>query len=135
MKKGIYTFRGGTDRLMSKLARILQEEGVEVRRRVKVERILTKREGSAVRVTGVLCEGGRVIRCRAVLSNSNLKHTIGGLVPAEDFPDPSFVQSADQVSLNSSSCQVYLGIRKGGSIPHSGDCSSTLTVRFSARTS
>jgi all-trans-retinol 13,14-reductase len=121
MKKGIYTFRGGTDRLMNKLARILQEEGVEIRRRVKVERILTKREGDAVRATGVLCEGGKVIHCRAVLSNSNLKHTIGALVPAEDFPDPSFVQSANQVRLNSSSCQVYLGIRKGGSIPHSGD--------------
>jgi hypothetical protein len=55
-----------------------------------------------------------------VLSNANIKNTILRLGGEENFP-PDFVAAARAVRINSSSCQVYLGIRKGESIPHIGD--------------
>jgi len=73
----------------------------------------------AKRVTGVVANG-RTIRCDAVLSNSNIKGTILRLVGEEHFA-PEFVAEAKAVRINTSSCQVYLGIRKGESIPHIGD--------------
>jgi all-trans-retinol 13,14-reductase len=122
MKKGIYTFRGGTDQLVEKMVRLLEARGVTLCRRVGVERILCeKRPGDAVpHVTGVIAHG-KTIRCKAVLSNSNLKQTLFGLIGSETIGNPSFLNEAEQVRLNSSSCQVYLGIRKGTSIPHVGD--------------
>ena len=63
---------------------------------------------------------GRVIRAKAVLSNANIHNTIFKLAGAENFP-AEFVAEAKRVRINSSSCQVYLGIRKGESIPHIGD--------------
>ena len=45
---------------------------------------------------------GRVIRCRAVVSNANLKATIFNLVGEEHF-DREFVEEARAVRLNNSS--------------------------------
>jgi phytoene dehydrogenase-like protein len=73
----------------------------------------------ARRVTGIVANG-RTIRCQAVLSNANLKGTILKLVGEEQFP-PEFAAQAKAVRINTSSCQVYLGIRKGESIPKIGD--------------
>jgi phytoene dehydrogenase-like protein len=64
--------------------------------------------------------GGRVVRAKAVLSNANLKNTITRLAGEENLP-ADYVAAARGVRINSSSCQVYLGIRKGESIPHIGD--------------
>jgi hypothetical protein len=63
---------------------------------------------------------GRELRCGAVLSNANIKNTVFRLAGAENF-DPAFLREAEAVRINSSSCQVYFGIRKGESIPHVGD--------------
>src|SRR5438445_141262 len=41
--------------------------------------------------------------------------------------DPDFLREAAAVRLNSSSCQVYMGIRKGESIPYIGDLFFTST--------
>jgi phytoene dehydrogenase-like protein len=121
MRKGIFTFQGGTDTLIGMMADALEEAKVTIRRRVSVDRILTEDDGEGQsRVCGVVCEG-RTIRCRAVLSNANLKNTIEQLVGTAAFKDPSFLQQASDVRLNSSSCQVYMGIRRGETIPHSGD--------------
>ena len=119
MSKGVYTFRGGTDLLIRKMGEELQRNGVEIRKHVLVERVLVDEVDGAKRVTGVVANG-RTIRCDAVLSNSNIKGTILKLVGEEHFA-PEFVAEAKAVRINTSSCQVYLGLRKGESIPHIGD--------------
>jgi hypothetical protein len=55
-----------------------------------------------------------------VLSNANIKNTVFRLAGAENLP-ADYAAAAHAVRINSSSCQVYLGIRKGETIPHIGD--------------
>jgi phytoene dehydrogenase-like protein len=119
MSRGVYTFRGGTDLLIGKMAEELQRNGVEFRKRVMVEKVLVDPTPGFRRVTGVVANG-RTIRCGAVLSNANIKGTIFKLVGAEHFT-PEFSAQARAVRINTSSCQVYLGIRKEESIPYIGD--------------
>ena len=119
MSKGVYTFRGGTDLLIGKMSEELRRNGVEVRKRVLVEKVVVENAGGARRVTGVVANG-RMIRCGAVLSNANLKGTIFKLAGEENFP-PEFAAAARAVRINTSSCQVYLGIRKGETLPYIGD--------------
>jgi phytoene dehydrogenase-like protein len=105
MSKGVYTFQGGTDRLIGLMQQELQHSGVDVRIRCDVEKILVQRG----RVSGVQV-GGRTIKARAVVSNANLRATIFRLVGAEQF-DKSFVDQAQQVRLNNSSTQVYIAMK------------------------
>ncbi len=120
MGSGVYTFRGGSDLLIEKMVAELKKNGVELRKKVLVERILVEeREGRKV-AAGIVAKGGRVIRAKAILSNANIKNTIFSLAGEENFA-PDFARAARDVRINSSSCQVYLGIRKGESIPHIGD--------------
>ncbi len=120
MGSGVFTFRGGSDLLIEKMVAELRCNGVECRKRVLVERILVEeREGRRV-VAGIVAKGGRMIRARAVLSNASIKNTILRLTGEEQFA-PDYVAAAKAVRINSSSCQVYLGIRKGETIPHIGD--------------
>ncbi len=120
MGSGVYTFRGGSDLLIEKMVEELKKNGVELRKRVLVERIhVEERDGRKV-AAGIVAKGGRVIRAKAVLSNANLKNTILRLGGEENF-SPAFVDATKKVRINSSSCQVYFGIRKGESIPHIGD--------------
>jgi phytoene dehydrogenase-like protein len=119
MSRGVYTFRGGTDVLVGKMAEELVRNGVDIRKNVMVERILTAVVDGRRRVVGVVANG-RELRCGAVLSNANIKNTVFRLAGAENF-DPAFLREAEAVRINSSSCQVYFGIRKGESIPHVGD--------------
>ncbi len=119
MGSGVYTFQGGSDLLIRKMSEELRRNGVEIRKHVRVERILTEvQEGGRVAV-GVVANG-REIRSKAVLSNANIKNTTVGLVGADNLP-ADYAAEIGQVRLNSSSCQVYLGIRKGETIPHIGD--------------
>jgi phytoene dehydrogenase-like protein len=78
-----------------------------------------ERDGRKV-ACGIVAKGGRVIRAKAMLSNANIKNTIFRLGGAENFP-ADYVAAAEAVRINSSSCQVYLGIRNGETIPHIGD--------------
>lgn len=119
MSKGVYTFRGGSDVLIKKMAVELKTNGVEVRKHVVVEKILTEERDGRKQVAGVVANG-RTIRCDVVLSNSNIKNTVLRLAGEESF-SPEFVAQTKAVRVNSSSCQVYLGIRKGETLPHIGD--------------
>jgi all-trans-retinol 13,14-reductase len=120
MGSGVYTFRGGSDLLIEKMVAELKRNGVEIRKKVRVEKILVEeREGRKV-ACGIVAKGGRVIRAKAVLSNANIRNTIFQLGGEENFPG-EYLAAARAVRINSSSCQVYLGIRKGESIPHIGD--------------
>ena len=119
MSKGVYTFQGGTDVLIKKMAAQLKANGVEIRKHVVVEKILTEERDGRKVVAGVVANG-RTIRCDAVLSNANIKSTVLRLAGEENFV-PDFVAQTKAVRVNSSSCQVYLGIKKGETLPHIGD--------------
>jgi len=107
MSKGVYTFRGGTDRLIGLMQEEMATSGVDARICCDVEKIHV--EGR--RVTGVTVNGRR-IGARAVVSNGNLKGTILDLIGPEAF-DPDFVEQARSVRLNNSSTQVYMALRPG----------------------
>jgi len=113
MSKGVFTFEGGTDRLIGLMHEELLKSGVDVRIRCDVEKILV--EGGRVR--GVVVNG-RAISCRAIVSNANLKLTIFNLVGRERF-DKSFVDQAEAVRLNNSSCQVYMALKAGEQLDES----------------
>ncbi len=113
MSKGVFTFQGGTDRLIKLMHADLLHSGVDVRIRCDVERILVR----GGRVSGVRVNG-RDIAARAVVSNANLKATIFRLAGAEHF-DRTFVDDAQAVRLNNSSCQVYMALKPGEQLDES----------------
>ncbi len=125
MSKGVYTFQGGTDRLIKLMHAELIRSGVDVRIKCDVEKILVERG----RVKGVRVNG-RDIACGAVVSNANLKATVLHLVGKEHF-DRKFCEDAEAVRLNNSSCQVYMALKPGAELDESnGDLlfSSTAPV-------
>ncbi len=113
MSKGVFTFEGGTDRLIDLMHKELVASGVDVRIRCDVEKILV-RDG---RVCGVRVNG-RDIAARSVVSNANLKSTIFRMVGEEHF-DRKFVDDAQAVRLNNSSCQVYMALKPGSDLDES----------------
>src|SRR6187549_1549496 len=78
MSKGVYTFEGGTDRLIGLMHDDLVKSGVDVHINCNVEHIDCT--GGQVRSVTV---NGRTIGCGAVMSNANLKQTIFNLVGEE----------------------------------------------------
>ena len=107
MSKGVFTFQGGTDRLIGLMQEDMKANGVDVRVRSGAEKIQVS--GRRVKAVAV---GGRQIKARAVLSNANLKGTIFNLVGREHF-EADFAEEADAVRLNNSSTQVYMGLKPG----------------------
>jgi phytoene dehydrogenase-like protein len=85
-----------------------------------VEKLLIEERDGRKCAVGIVAANGRVVRAKAILSNANLKNTILKLGGAENF-SPEYVAATQAVRINTSSCQVYLGIRKGESLPHIGD--------------
>jgi phytoene dehydrogenase-like protein len=121
MNRGVYTFSGGTDVLIAEMKAELRKNGVDLYHRVEVERIAV--EGG--RASGIEAHG-RFIAASAVVSNASLKSTVEKLVGAEHF-DRAFVDAVRAVRLNNSSCQVYIGIRSGETIPFVTDLLFTST--------
>ena len=119
MKKGIYTFKDGTDSLIKKMVSELRQNGAELRRQSMVESLITYEKDGKHHVSGVMVNGKK-IRCKAVLSNANLKSTIEKLLGLSKLPS-QFAKSASSVRLNSTSCQVYIGLKEGVRIPDVGD--------------
>jgi phytoene dehydrogenase-like protein len=123
MSKGVYIYEGGTDDLIKRMRKELESNGVDIRINCPVEKIQL-RDGrvSAVQV------GGRNIKCRAVVSNANLKTTILNMI-GEDRLDADYVQKAQDVRLNNSSTQVYMALKEGEEIDESsGDLFFTSTA-------
>ncbi len=114
MSKGVFTFRGGTDRLIGMMEEELRGNGVDVRIRCNVGRIET---GHGC-VRGVVVNG-RTIGARAVVSNANLKGTIFGMVGRGAF-NAEYLEQAEAVRLNNSSTQVYLALKPGEIIDEDG---------------
>ena len=116
MSKGVFTFQGGTDKLIGKMVTELKKNGCEVRKCALVEGIEVK-DG---RVTGIRARSQntgeetfpeRRIQCKAVLSNANIRSTIQHLIGENNFSS-AFIDSVHAVRNNTSSCQVYMGIKK-----------------------
>ena len=125
MSKGVFTFQGGTDTLIKKMINELKNNGCEVRKNVLVEGIDVQ-DGKVFGVRARSKSSGneahsiRNISCKAVLSNANVRNTIEWLVGEEKFTQ-DFVKEVKSVRNNTSSCQVYMGIKKGETIPNIGD--------------
>lgn len=115
MSKGVYTFRGGTDLLINKMKDELIKNNVDIKLQTKIEKIHIENK----KASGVII-GGKVIKAKAVLSNANIKTTILSLVGEEHFP-VDFLEKTHAIRLNSSSCQVYMGLKDSATIPHIGD--------------
>ena len=113
MAKGVFIYEGGTDDLVAKMQAELTKNGVDTRIRCDVSKILVNANG----VQGVVVNG-REIKCRTVVSNSNLRSTILDMVGPEHF-DPQFLADAQAVRLNNSSTQVYMAMKPGVTIPES----------------
>ncbi len=115
MSKGVYTFKGGTDFVINLMKEELLKNNVDIKLQAKVEAI-TIDDGKA---TGVSVNGKK-IKSRAVLSNGNIRSTVLNLVGEEHFPK-EFIKKTKAVRLNSSSCQVYMGLKEGATIPYIGE--------------
>jgi len=105
MSKGVFTFQGGTDRLVGLMHDEMVNNNVDVRIKCDVEKINVER-GSVRSVQA----NGRTIKTRVIVSNSNLRSTIFRLIGERHF-DKKFVQNAKEVRLNNSSTQVYMGLK------------------------
>jgi all-trans-retinol 13,14-reductase len=116
MQNGVYTFEGGTDRLIGQIRDELIKNHVDVRIRCLVEKIEVD---CGRRATGVVVNGRR-IGARAIVSNANLKSTVLKLVGPEHL-DSAFVEETRAVRLNSSSCQVYMALKPGVGFEPCGD--------------
>ncbi len=125
MSKGVFTFQGGTDKLIGLMEQELLASGVDICIRADVTKIDC--QGGRVRSVEV---NGRTIECGAVVSNANLNTTIFKLA-GEEYFDRGFVDDARAVRLNNSSTQVYMALKPGEEIDEStGDLlfSSTAPV-------
>ncbi len=122
MNRGVFTFEGGTDKLIGLMAEELLAKGVDICTGARVDRILVK-DGVT---TGVVV-GDREISARAVVSNAGVTNTIDQLVGRECFTK-DFLGRFGKVQVNNSSCQVYFGIRRGETIPDIGDLLFTSTA-------
>lgn len=119
MSKGVYTFKGGTDKLIQSMVLELQKNGVDIAKRAQVEKIFTQKKAGKTTVCG-LQVNGITVECKAIVSNANLKTTILKWIDASDL-DENFRRETEAVRLNNSSCQVYMGLKEGESFPEIGD--------------
>ena len=121
MNKGVYTFEGGTDKLISMMSQELEKNNVTICTKTKVEKIIVEK-GT---VKGVVA-AGRAISARAVVSNSGITNTVQNLTDRTIYSD-EFLEKADKIRVNNSSCQVYLGIKENEQIEDVGDLLFTST--------
>jgi phytoene dehydrogenase-like protein len=115
MNKGVFTFEGGTDKLIGMMVAEAGKNGVTLCTQAKVDKIVIEQG----RVRGVVV-AGKVISATAVVSNSGIINTIDDLAGRDAFP-ADFIKESDAVQVNNSSCQVYMGVRSGERIDDIGD--------------
>ncbi len=121
MNKGVFTFEGGTDKLIHMMTAELEKNGVTICTNAKVDHIVVDKGI----VRAVECQG-RTIETGAVVSNSGITNTIYNLAGKDAFSD-EFMERSDAIRVNNSSCQVYMGIKKDEKIDDIGDLLFTST--------
>ncbi|MCO6044504.1 NAD(P)/FAD-dependent oxidoreductase [Aeoliella sp. ICT_H6.2] len=110
MSKGVFTFQGGTDKLIGQMEEELKKSGVTIAINCDAKKINLK--NGAVQSIEVDAKGAtHTIECDAVVSNANLKATIFNLVGEDKF-DKNFIDDAQAVRLNNSSTQVYMALQE-----------------------
>ncbi len=122
MNKGVFTFEGGTDKLIGMMTDELEKNGVTICTKAKVDRIIVEKG----KVRGVTVSG-KNIKAQAIVSNSGITNTIDNLTERDNYSD-DFLEKADKIRVNNSSCQVYFGIREGEKIKDVGDLLFTSTA-------
>lgn len=115
MSKGVYIFQGGTDTMITMMKDELLKNGVDIQLQARVDKIIIENKT----VKGIVVKG-HTIYGKSVVSNSNLLNTITKMA-SEDHFSPEYLSRAKAVRLNTSSCQVYMGIKKDETIPYVGD--------------
>jgi phytoene dehydrogenase-like protein len=121
MNKGVFTFEGGTDKLIHMMTDELEKNGVTICTNAKVDHIVVEKGV----VKGIECQG-RTIQTGAVVSNSGITNTIYNLAGKDAFSS-EFMERANTIRVNNSSCQVYMGIKKDEKIDDIGDLLFTST--------
>ncbi|OHE72534.1 MAG: phytoene dehydrogenase [Verrucomicrobia bacterium GWC2_42_7] len=119
MSQGVYTFKGGTDFFIEQITHELRKNGVDIRKNCSAEKVILDKQGKVPLVKGIVVNG-KEIACKSILSNANLRTTVLDFIGENNLPG-AYVQKAKDVRINTSSCQVYMGIREGESIPNIGD--------------
>lgn len=122
MSRGVFTFQGGTDTLIQMMSDELEKNGVTICTNAKATRIVVEKG----RVRGVEVDG-RVVTADAVVSNSGITNTIRNLSERSWFSE-RFLEKADAVRVNNSSCQVYIGIKAEETVNDVGDLLFTSTA-------
>lgn len=122
MNKGVFTFEGGTDKLIHMMADELEKNGVTICTNSKVKKIII--ENKTVRGVEV---GDKIITAGAVVSNSGITNTIHNLTERSSYSE-EFLEKAEQVRVNNSSCQVYMGIKPEERLENIGDLLFTSTA-------
>lgn len=122
MNKGVFTFEGGTDKLIAMMAAELEKNGVTICTRARVDEILVHQK----RARGVRVDN-RTIDAKAVISNSGITNTVCDLVDGHHFSD-EYLTQMDRVRVNNSSCQVYFGIGEEHTLEPIGDLLFTSTA-------
>ena len=115
MNKGVFTFEGGTDKLINLMMEELEKNGVTICTRAKVDNVVIEKG----RVRGIEVNGA-FISSSAIVSNSGITNTIYNLAGREHFSE-SFLEKADRIRVNNSSAQVYIGIKEKSTIDEIGD--------------
>lgn len=122
MNRGVFTFEGGTDKLIGMMADELERNGVTICTNVKVDNIIVEKG----KVRGIEAYG-KTVASKAVVSNSGITNTIYNLTEKNAFSE-EFLEKAAKVRINNSSCQVYMGIKAGEEINDVGDLLFTSTA-------
>ncbi len=116
MSEGVYTFSGGTDLMLRMMEETLRKNGVEIETCCQAEKILLEKG----RVRSIVLNG-REVGCKAVVFNGSLPRLVHQLVGDDCFRKEYLSGFHKDVRLSTSSCQVYLGIRKGEKLPYLGE--------------
>lgn len=121
MNKGVYTFSGGTSHLIKLMKEELLKNNVDIKMHTKIDEIVIENK----KVKGVMIDG-ELIKTHTILSNANIKSTVLNMVGPEHFTN-EYVEKTKAIRLNTSSCQVYMGIKEGEKIDDIGDLLFTST--------
>jgi phytoene desaturase len=103
---GVFFAQGGTGALAAGLARLIREQGIEVRLQTTVERVLVER-GRAV---GVMLASGERLASDIVVSNADPSHLYREMVSTTDLALPTRVKLKSRLSMGL--FIVYFGTRR-----------------------
>lgn len=114
LNRGGLGHRAGADprALADALAAAARAAGVQVRTSAPVERVLVEK----MRAVGVRLAGGEEIRAAAVVSAADPRHTLLGLVGAEELP-PEFVWNARSIRMRGSVARIQVATDGSHGLP------------------